>query len=266
VNDQDRPDADEAAFDDGSHEWVRDLLADARVTGPMPADVAARLDETVASLQAERRLAARRREPEPQVVVPMRRRIGPALAAAAVVVVIGGVAVGQIVGGGSQGSNDSATSADAGGSLALQPEAPGSSAQGQVPGAEKAAGQGLPRLTTGSFGQDAARVMRDFSATALTGSSPSADLTGDDLDSLQRPRGAPPVTASPQRNQDSVGADQTCPGPVGADADAAAVTVRATLDGTPVALVFRPPTATAQRVEAWSCDGATLLASASVAH
>jgi hypothetical protein len=44
------------------------------------------------------------------------------------------------------------------------------------------------------------------------------------------------------------------------------VTYPATFDGTPVALVFRPPSATAQRVEAWSCDGATLLASASVAR
>jgi hypothetical protein len=263
-----QPDADEAAFDDGSTDWVRDLLADARVTGPIPEDVAARLDDTIASLQAERQPALGRPEPEPRVVVPLRRRLAPLLAAAAVVVVIGGVAVGQLVGGGADQA-DRATSADSGSSLSLQPDAPGSGAPGQAPQAqsdgEKAAQQGLPALTTGSFPQDAARVMRSLSPTATpaTGGSPSADSSSESLDELQAPKAAPPVTASPGRTTASAGAGQaSCPGPALGDA----VALPATLDGTLVALVFQPPTATAQQVEAWSCDGATLLATASVPH
>ena len=66
MNDEPEPDRDEPAlggplgapgaedFDDPGHSWVRDLLADARPTSPVPDDVAARLEETLAGLQAER--------------------------------------------------------------------------------------------------------------------------------------------------------------------------------------------------------------------
>jgi hypothetical protein len=74
---------------------------------------------------------------------------------------------------------------------------------------------------------------------------------------------APPVTATPQGYASGdTDSTATCAGPPVTEG----VVLPATLDGAPVALVFRPPTATAQRVEAWTCDGATLLASASVPH
>ncbi|GAA5105250.1 hypothetical protein GCM10023339_00930 [Alloalcanivorax gelatiniphagus] len=97
-------------------EAVRRLLADARHEGPPPADVVARLDDTLASLVAERRsssLGDGAAAPAPVVDLGARRRrragIG-VLAAAAVVVA--GVAVGQLVprGGDDLGSADSAAS------------------------------------------------------------------------------------------------------------------------------------------------------------
>jgi hypothetical protein len=125
----------------------------------------------------------------------------------------------------------------------------------------------VPHLSRATFAQDAATVMRSF----------STDLSGEDGVSAATPGGdagqpqpetaekdvqkgaAPPVTATP-RTQALVAPAAACPGPQAVGA----VTVPAILDGAPVALVFRAPTAAAQRVEAWSCDGSTLLAAASV--
>ena len=74
---------------------------------------------------------------------------------------------------------------------------------------------------------------------------------------------APPVTATPTPltgRADLLRDAAGCPGPAAPNS----VTLPATLDGAPVALVFRPPTASGQRVEAWSCDGSSLLAAAVV--
>ena len=82
---------------------VRRLLADARHDGPTPPDVVARLDETLASLVAERvsepvseRESASRATSAPVVDLGARRRrtVGIGLLAAAAVVVAG-VAIGQ---------------------------------------------------------------------------------------------------------------------------------------------------------------------------
>ena len=50
----DEPAFDDPALDDPAFDDVRALLADLRVTAPVPADVAARLDATLDSLKAER--------------------------------------------------------------------------------------------------------------------------------------------------------------------------------------------------------------------
>jgi hypothetical protein len=109
---------------------VRDLLAGARHDKPVPPQVVARLDATLAGLVAERGAtpaaapapsspaspsssaapAARPSAP----VVPLarrRRRIASASLVAAAAVVVGGVAIGQMVGGQS-GSSDSASISD----------------------------------------------------------------------------------------------------------------------------------------------------------
>lgn len=67
---------------------VRRALADVRVTDPMPADVAARLEATLRELGGERNVIA--------LAPRRRRRFGPALVASAAVVAVG-VGVGAIV-------------------------------------------------------------------------------------------------------------------------------------------------------------------------
>jgi len=261
---------DERAFDDPAHDEIRRLLADARVTDPIPDDVAARLDATLASLREQSREEAA----PPSSVVPLRRRIGRVLVAAAVVVVVGGGGVGiaQLAGSGSGGSADSAGSrsvaADEGGS--------GSKTSGGVPqpaAPETVAGQvakALPHLTTARFGQGVSRLMRTTYAALDTrapkATTPQSDAP-QDLDNLAEgylAPSAPPVTAAPPSalTGDYLDRAQTCVGPVAPDA----VAVPASLDGALVALVFPPPTADAQVVEAWSCDGSSLLASTTVPH
>ena len=272
---------DDASFDDPAFDDVRAMLAEARATDPVPAPVAARLDETLASLQAEREEAgAGSGDP---VVVPLRRRFAPMIAAAAAVVVVaaGGVAIARSAqdrsGGAdssaSAGSADSRASSPAPGSTPLSGAKSSAPSAGSVPAPQAPALPGkaavaLPRLRSTAFAQDAARVMLSLAAgsaagtkaaapseESLPGSIPNQDTNG----SLQ----APPVTASPGVDSpyDSR-AVAACAGPVAQDA----IVLPAQLDGAPVALVFRAPTATGQQVEAWSCDGTTLLARAAVPH
>lgn len=284
MTDQDRPHGDEPAFDDPADAWVRDLLASARDTGPVPEEVAARLDATLASLRAERVGAGDERESG--TVVPLRRRLAPLVAAAAAVVLVAGGAVGvtRLARQGSDSSQSSAgsVSADRGAAASPTPGAPADQLSGRAP----AAAVSVPRLSRATFAQDAATVMRAFSlderagsaggsstgnATGSSGTTPgtspaptSGDTTATDgaappqAEAAQK-GAAPPVTATPG-SQALVAPVAACPGPL----VTGAVVVPATLDGSPVALLFRPPTATAQRVEAWSCDGTTLLAAASV--
>ncbi|RNM12580.1 hypothetical protein [Nocardioides pocheonensis] len=275
------PDAED--FDDPGHTWVRDLLAEARSTSPVPDDVAARLEETLAGLRAERASApadsGAATSPDSPSVLPLRRRLRPRLSAAAAAVILlggGGVAVAQLGGNGSS-TSDSASSksaADSGGAAAARPNATGSSSGAA---AQDLAGSALPRLTSASFAADAAQVMRQVavldtasgSTKGYVAASPSAPVPAQTPSDVAPgasttapgpsvPLQAPPVTATPPTVADEVRSAAGCAGPSAPDG----VTLQATLDGTPVALVFRSPTATGQRVEAWSCDGSTLLRSA----
>ena len=94
---------------------VRRLLAEARHDGPTPPEVVVRLDETLATLRAERSEAA---DATPVVDLDARRRrfIGAGVLAAAAVVVAG-VALGQVLptGGSDSDSASSAESFDGGG-------------------------------------------------------------------------------------------------------------------------------------------------------
>ncbi|WP_183094081.1 hypothetical protein [Nocardioides stalactiti] len=88
---------------------LRALLSDARETAPMPAAVAARLDDTLLALAAERGVTA---EPVPaDNVVPLERtrrhRVAAVLGAAAAVAVLG-LGVGTFFDSTSQGESDSA--------------------------------------------------------------------------------------------------------------------------------------------------------------
>jgi hypothetical protein len=267
----DDPGFGEPGFDDPGHAWVRDLLADTRVTTPVPQDVASRLDNTLAALQA-RRAAAAADEERPSVVVPLRRRLRPALVAAASVVAIvgGGLMIGQLAGTGSQNADtassraaDRESSTDSGAAAeSANPDAPGA-VSGQAPKASAA----LPQLSTAAFAADAARVMQQVAGTTALSEGPDGDAspTPAPTDSLvdgsaSKQLQAPPVTATPRSLRQELRDPSACPGP----AIPGAVELPATLDGGQVALVFRAPTETGQLVEAWSCDGSTLLTSATV--
>ena len=95
---------------------VRRLLAEARHDGPTPPEVVARLEESLAGLQAERTRVA---DTAPVVDLAARRRrfVGAGVLAAAAVVVAG-VALGQVLpqGGSDSDNASSAESFDSGGS------------------------------------------------------------------------------------------------------------------------------------------------------
>lgn len=271
----DDPAFDDPAFDDPAFDELRALLATTRATGPVPDEVAARLDDTLASLQAERAAGA---APGTAVVVPLRRRLAPRLlvaAAAVVVIATGSVGIARVVsdtGGDDAMTAESATSADADAGGTVDPAAPRNDDSAQELDSGDAAYADVPvQLSSATFARDASRVMR-AAATASKAEAPTDDgLDADSPTESEEPfadRGAdgaaptaPPLTATTGRLDTLLRQALTaCPGP---DAPGA-VTLAATLDDAPVALVFRPPTETGQLVEAWSCDGVELLASATV--
>jgi hypothetical protein len=270
------PDFDaEPNFDDPAFDDLRGLLGDARVTEPVPADVAARLDATLASLRDEDRADSDRTG---GTVVVLRRRAGQILVAAAAVAAVAAGTVAVVQGARNDtGTADSATSSAGGleGADKVAPESSDDLDGARPPAADQAA---VAELSSAHFAQDAASAMRvlsvqelsaDTPVPAATPAAPSPVTTPGDTTGtagskdyeLQRLK-APPVTATPETLDGTTGSRGSigCAGPAAPDS----VTLPATLDGVPVALVFRPPTASAQLVEAWSCDGSALLASAAV--
>ena len=169
MNDQHEPGPDD--FDDPEHAWVRDLLGDARVEEPVPDDVVARLDQTLAALQAERAASRGPSPDESPTVVPLRRRLPSRLTAAAAAVIVlgaGGVAIAQLGGNGSGGSgatssNAADSSAERAGSATASPGHPSAAAP------EVLAGSAVPRLRAAAFAADAARLMRQVAALEVPG-------------------------------------------------------------------------------------------------
>jgi hypothetical protein len=98
-------------------EEVRRLLADARHTAPMPADVAARMDAVLAGLRSEEAPGSPVDRPTEVVpLAPHRRRRAATLLVAAATIVVGGVVVAQQLPSGTSASETGASSAqDAGG-------------------------------------------------------------------------------------------------------------------------------------------------------
>ncbi|MDN7121174.1 hypothetical protein INN71_07190 [Nocardioides sp. ChNu-153] len=149
MTDPTEPDAD-APLDPATEARVRGLLRAAAERSPMPADVAARLDDVLAGLAAERAAASDpgsspdpRAEPAPELVdlaaARRRRRVarGLLVAAAAVVVVgVGGTVVPRL--GGSGNESDSAGVAESAPQDASADEeaTPDSAGPAQVPEAD----------------------------------------------------------------------------------------------------------------------------------
>lgn len=243
-------------LDPGTEEQVRALLAE-ESAGPMPADVAARLDETLAGLVAEREAEQLSQERTATgAVVPLRPRWMPRIAAGAAAVIVlglGGITLASNWGGAS-GSGSDSTASDAGAGKSLQGETasepPAQSGAGQDNSLteRQAARDDLPRLQAASFPRDVQVLLSQ--RPALRGPA-AAQERGDLAES--------PTPASPEQ---APSADAACPGPT--VANGATVTL-ALLDSTPVALVVRPPEGGKRLVEAWSCDGSRRLASTTVA-
>lgn len=202
---------------------VRRLLAQARHDGPTPPAVVARLDDTLASLVAERGAA-----PSPVVDLGARRRrlAGMGLLAAAAVVVAG-VAIGQGLprtGGssdsGSAAGGDRSTSQD----RAFGDDSAGS-AGGSDPSSQEMAPQtkrdpsDLPTLSSADagLGQELAALRSTAVGLAGTPNAPQA-LTGCDLRGIGQGR-----------------------------------RLEAQVDGFPGVVVFRRPDGAAQQVDVYVC-------------
>jgi hypothetical protein len=118
---------------------VRRLLAEARHAEPMPADLAARLDDVLAGLAADM--------PKPAEVVPLearrRRRAAAGWLVAAAAVVVGGVAVAPHLHNGSAGSQ---AGEDAAGGQSYNT---GNTGQAQTPNSQNSSVGKAPRIEAG---------------------------------------------------------------------------------------------------------------------
>jgi hypothetical protein len=232
---------DDPELDPAQEEQIRALLADLGASSEastMPPEVAARLEETLAELVAER--------PETgSNVVPLRRRWLPrATAAAAAVIVIGagGVAAANLLGG-NDASSDSATagssSSDAGGATSQESLGDTATDAPKTPPAARPSGLPLrlPRVTAASFDTDVERLLRRRDAASGDTSARQKDRT-----SLQQYAGS-------------------CPGPAERGRSS---TTPVLYDDTRAALLIHPAQGGDQLVEAWTCGGDRLLDSAVV--
>ena len=127
-------------------EAVRRLLADARHDGPPPAEVVARLDETLASLVAERGSASSEGDDERTAPVvdlgARRRRMAGIGVLAAAAVVVAGVAVGQVLprAADDSGGAESTASSDTGSGSGEDRQFGDQSGDGQSDGGDAGAG------------------------------------------------------------------------------------------------------------------------------
>jgi hypothetical protein len=256
VNDDHRPDAEiDPPLDPEEEARIRALLADL-ATSPdatsMPPEVAARLDETLAGLVADREDSAGG-TPDTNVV-PLRRRWAKGAAAAAAAVIVagaGGVAAANfgLLGGGA--SSDSATAGSASKAESLDefaesPTSPGATSDQPVNGLTD-----VPTIRAASLEADVARVLQHIAALA----------DGSAGDQSNR---APNRREAAEKDDTADSRRSACPGPR-RTGDAARIPVR--YDGTLALLLVRPGqagTAGERIVEVWACAGDRRLARASV--
>ena len=236
-------------------EAVRRLLADARHDGPPPPDVVARLDETLASLTAERaseRTAAPATEHDdrsPGRVVDLgsrRRRVASIGLLAAASVVVAGVAIGQALPRDGNDSSGSSAGSQSDSSLAESSEAGGSSADSST-GSGSGSDQGGD---SGSASEPAPESLKSSPATPFAGvpSLSTADAGLEDQLLALRAKGA--TRRQQLATLDALrGCDVPRPG-------RAAALVAAEVDGRTGVVVFRRPVGEAQGVELYECGEA----------
>ena len=257
--------------DADGHADVRALLAGLGADEQVPADVADRLDETLAALVADRgpvgRPGAAGDRDTTRSVVPLggprararTRRWAPRLlVAATVAAVVGGIGISIA----SMGSNPG-TAAMSGAGNAARPADSSGTASGSTPGSTPGRagrtpfGVGrarlgtVPRLSTHHFRRDAARLLASgtLDARAAPGlsaaSSPGAS-----------------TTVHGTAGQHYLGALGGCGGHPGLPPGSAVVPAR--VDGRPATLVVRATAPGNTRITAWSCRGDRVLATATV--
>ena len=215
-------------------ERVRRMLA-ASASGreEMPDDVAARLDEALARLVAERGgVAAAPDDTEPPARiarVAARRRRWPNLLAAAAVVSLLALGVGSLVRGSGGGQGSSASSA---GQAASAPEVSTPSAVPDGAGAVQGADGPVPRLHSATLARGVRRLL-----------GPAGEGRLDGLRAAPAPRAAAPGCAVPPRPRGG-----------------RLLAVR--LDGSPATLALAPVHDGVREANVYSCDDA----SAPVAH
>lgn len=233
-------------------------------------------------------------------VVPLRKRsrLAPRLlVAAAAVLAVGGGGIGlqhvlDDTGSNSLTSADAQAPATASDVPAPAPEAmaPGATAvePGTAYGSKSLPYAGLPAFTKASFAADAKKYsvreldrlsFSDEQLRSLSGEVPAPTAPRPGATALNGPVTRAPDTASPQSDtldggtSSSLGkgptdpasgsgsaAGKSCPGPVGTDAEIVTIT----LDGDLAALAVHPVSKGVQLVEAWSCDGRSVLVATSL--
>lgn len=233
---------------------VRSRLADARHEGPIPDDVAARLDATLAGLVADRDGAGAADVADPgERVVRLRsrrRKVTAGLLVAATVVVVGGVVGGQILGdqvsvlptlgGGSETSSDagSAASEESGGDAA--PAERGARQRGDR---DRADGIEDPTLTHSYESQSGTLDKR------ATRGAPEVDPSTFAADA-ERLRGLAHAAATPSSRDNT----RSSSAKIGCSVSASGGRrVLVTYEGQPGVLVYRRPEGGRQQVELHLC-------------
>jgi hypothetical protein len=234
-------------------EAVRRLLADARHDGPPPPDVVARLDETLASLTAERASqlaagpAAGHDDRSPGRVVDLgsrRRRVAGIGLLAAASVVVAGVAIGQALPRDGNDSSGSSAGSQSDSSLAEAHAGGGSSGDSSTGSGSDQGGD------SGSASEPAPESLRSSPATPFAGvpSLSTADAGLEDQLLALRAKGA--TRRQQLATLDALrGCDVPRPG-------RAAALVAAEVDGRTGVVVFRRPVGEAQGVELYECGEA----------
>ncbi len=249
---------------------IRALLAELG-SGPdgraMPPEVAARLDDTLARLVAERETEAAsegHHEGRHGTVVPLRRRWQQRATVAAAAVIVagaGGVAAANlgVFGPGASVSSDSAGTADP--ERAESAPEPTTSAPESTPGSKALTDEdsardsgldvlALPQVRSSAFASDVSALLQR--RTAVGGA-----------DEAPTPKSSQGLTTPEQARQTPGPAARSdaCPGPATTDGATANLVL---YDGRLAVLVIHPEQADRRLVEVWTCGGDSRLAGTTI--
>jgi hypothetical protein len=277
----DGPDFEDPAFDE-----IRSLLSDARATEPMPADVAAGLDDVLAGLLAERSAELADDSTSEAEVIPLRRRPGWSsrlLGAAAAVVLLGAGGAGLRVVLSHSGSPSTAnvTTADRAASAPVPtpPKAFNSTETGATAGGvggSAGLGGSAPATPQTQLESGSPKPLLSLAQIRFTRARFDVQAAGYFKQVLAMDRvsagsatSGPGIADGPSNNYldawsgslgDLRGAKSTtpdCPGPVPNDG---AAVYRITFDKHAATLAVHPVVNGSAFVVAWSCDGTQPLA------